>query len=73
MSTKILKCYFCGEPVEQKDFCHGCSAYICQECGDTYPETPGGKHNPVAHIKLKAAMVERSKAQIKIDEIVNKE
>lgn len=64
-----MKCVLCEPPVEEQDFCYGCEAYICQECNDTYPDVPGGKHKPIDHLKLKSALSDLKKAQAVIDSI----
>lgn len=67
----MIKCKLCGDTAEEIDFCYGCQSYICERC-NTYPDTPGGKHRPIAHLELSKALAELVELQKRVDDIVNK-
>lgn len=70
MSKLTIKCKLCGDTAEEIDFCYGCQSYICEGC-NTYPDTPGGKHRPIAHLELSKALAALAELQKRVDDIVN--
>lgn len=42
----IQKCYLCGEPCDEDDYCYGCRKYICSDCDEN---AVMGDHEPEDH------------------------
>ena len=45
---KMPKCYLCGKPCDEDNYCYGCHKYICSDC-DQNPVM--GDHEPEEHLE----------------------
>jgi len=42
--NKKAKCYFCGLPCTDEDYCYGCQEFVCSKCDERGMELDFGGH-----------------------------
>jgi len=42
--NKKAKCYFCGLPCNDEDYCYGCQEFVCSKCDERGMELDFGGH-----------------------------
>jgi hypothetical protein len=48
--TVEAKCFNCGDPVDQDNFCHGCEHYVCDACDQRQYTGRMGPHDKSDHL-----------------------
>ena len=48
-NNKKAKCYFCGLPCIDEDYCHGCRESVCSKCDVRGMELEFASHSPEEH------------------------
>ncbi len=47
--NKKAKCYFCGLPCTDEDYCYGCQEFVCSKCDERGMELAFAPHSIEEH------------------------
>ena len=63
--NKKAKCYFCGLPCTDEDYCYGCQEFFCSKCDERGMELEFGPHSIEEHKEKGKMNLNKSKSNMR--------
>ena len=62
--NKKAKCYFCGLPCTDEDYCYGCQEFVCSKCDERGMELEFATHSIEEHKEERKMNPNKSKGNM---------
>ena len=62
--NKKAKCYFCGLPCTDEDYCYGCQEFICSKCDERGMELVFAPHLIEEHKEIRTPLNNKTNEEL---------